>query len=586
MHHESRSHWRYGIWLIVALWLTLWVMRLAVSYDLVERDQQKQSAYIMDVWGNGRWSSQADFRADMASKPPLYNWIGAAAVEVFGPGQLAVTLPAALATLCLASLAYYWTRALWGPRSALLAAVLMLLPMVGPKMVAYVRTDGLFAATVGLTAYAWWRAWERGSSWWWAWIAAIFATLAKGPLGLLLGSLGLLALAWERRWPGKASGQEADPPHGLSGRALLGLPVYLLLVGGWFLWAWSDWGQPLIDRMIHRELVGHAVSSHDAPGGFGSQVWKAPLYFLGRTAPWGFVTVLALLRVFRRPDERPARRRAERFLACWLLGGVLIFSLASHQRGDLIWPVVLPGAILAAPELQRLAQGWPVWTRRWLGPALVVLVLLGHLYYQGIARRSESSLRSRELAQAISQGPGAEFPVSYAVKYATQVPLGLNRYLVSAEQYITALAERPAVYVAVPEPEQTVESVAALGGRARVLIRTQGGWGIVSNREDWSGAVPTRLLMGPVEIVVDDAQWKRLRGRELSLTSLHGQVPVVSIANRGPHREPFVINLQGAAERLRVTVGPGTRMEAVWKAGRGWTRTVVAESGPPVPGDS
>lgn len=586
MHDQSRSRWRYGIWLIVALWLALWMMRLTVSYDLVERDQQKQSAYIMDVWGNGRWSSQADFRAEMASKPPLYNWIGAAAVEVLGPGHVAVTVPAALATLCLGLLAYYWTRELWGPQNAVLAAVLMLLPMVGPKMVAYVRTDGLFAATVGLTAFAWWRAWERGNSWWWAWIAAVCATLVKGPLGLLLGSLGLLAIVWERISPGKGSGHVAERPHGLTGWALLGLPVYLLLVGGWFFWAWSDWGQPLIDRMIHRELVGHAVSSHDAPGGLGSQIWKAPLYFLGRTAPWGFVTLLALTRVLRRPDERPARRRAERFLTCWLVGGVLMFSLASHQRGDLIWPVVLPGAILAAPELLRLAQGWPTWTRRWLGPALVVVVLLGHLYYQGVARRSESSLRSRELAQAILQGPGAEFPLTYAVKYATQVPLGLNRYLASAEQYVPALADQPAVYVAVPEPDETIESVAALGGQATVLIRTDGGWGVVSNREDWSGAASTRLLMGPLEVIVTRAQWTQFRGRELSLTPLDGLMPVVSIANNGPHREPFVIDLQGAGERLQATVEPGTRMKVTWEPGSGWTRTVVVESDPPVSGDS
>jgi len=75
---------RNAAWLLAALWLAMWIARLHSGDDLTIRDQQRQCAYILDAWSNGRWSAQTDAVADMASKPPLYNWLGAAAVARAG----------------------------------------------------------------------------------------------------------------------------------------------------------------------------------------------------------------------------------------------------------------------------------------------------------------------------------------------------------------------------------------------------------------------------------------------------------------------------------------------------------------------
>lgn len=547
---------------IAGLWVALWVLQLAVGDNLAIGDQERQCAYILDALTNGHWSAQTDFKADMASKPPLYNWLGAAAVAAFGPTHLAFTFPAALSTLVLALLAARWSQRLWGPWAGPIAGTLMLLPMVGVKMVTYVRTDGLFAATVALTAYAWWRHWERGAGWWWPWLAAVAATLTKGPLGLLVGSLGLLAVFWRSVPASQAGGAAAASSPALSRRWPAGLLAYLVLSGGWFAWAWLQWGQPLVDRMIVRELVGHALASRDSAGGVGSQFYKAPLYLLWRTFPWCVFTVLAVIRVFREPDADPVRRRAERFLTCWLLGGTLMFALASHQRGDLIWPVVLPSAVLAASEVVRRAPRWPAWVRTRLAPVLLALTLVVVALNQVADGRPRKSVYAEDLARAIERGPGAYFPISYAVKYVTQARLGIHRYLVPPERHVATLTAAPAAYLAVEDPGALVRGVTAAGGRAWVLLESRGGWGIVGNRPGWEAGPALRLAMGPVDVEVQQGEWLELRGREILVRPVGTAAPVVKVVNDGPHTERFVARVGAAGEREELVVPPGTTLVA------------------------
>ena len=571
---------RHAAWVIVGVWLVLWIARLAVGDDLTIRDQERQCAYILDAWSTGRWSAQTDFTAAMASKPPLYNWLGAASVALFGPGQFAFTIPTALATLFIALLAWRWGRKLSGPVAGLLAGLLTLLPMVGLKMVANVRTDGLFAATVALTAYLWWRHWERRGSGWWPWLAAVLATLAKGPLGLLLGSLGLLAIPWQSR--AERSGRDATAAghaRALSRWWPAGLALYLALSGGWLLWAWLDWGQPLVERMIDRELLGHAVAAYDSSGGFASQFWKPSFSLLWRTAPWCVFTILALVRVFRHPDPDAAQRRAERFLTCWLLAGLAVFSFGSHQRGDLIWPLVTPAALLAAREILRRAKSWPQWARTRLGPALLAVTMVSVVANQVSGGQPKKSVYAHALAQAIAAGPGRDFPLSYDVKYSTLAHLGIHRYLAPRARYVAALAGDAAVYVAVEDPAAVIREVAAAGGHATELLATRAGWGIVGNRAHWERGPALRLLMGPVEILVEHADWQAMTGRRLRLVPGAQHEAVVTIVNEGPYDEPFLVHLQGTNGDLSMRLRPHTRVRAVWHAATGWQQTI----GPSVP---
>jgi hypothetical protein len=136
----------------------------------------------------------------------------------------------------------------------------------------------------------------------------------------------------------------------------LGFGLFLLITFGWFWLAYRQSGQAFIDKVIGRELVGHIVSEEH--GTFGIGFVKAPLYWLSRFLPWSLLAVVGLWRVVKHPAGTVGERRFERFLFCWIVGGLFLFALAKHQRGDLPLPLYPPAALLAGREVARWCQHW------------------------------------------------------------------------------------------------------------------------------------------------------------------------------------------------------------------------------------
>jgi len=176
-------------------------------------------------------------------------------------------LPGALGAAGTAWLVWLFGRRWFGERAALVGAIAVMLSSAGVKWFGLARTDGVFAFTVTLAACLFFHAWQGGRGWTWAWLAAAAATLAKGPLGVVLAAGGLLAAFW----PGsRAKGERVL----LNGKQLLGIALFLATTGGWLAAAWFECGQALIDKMLGTELVGHVTTDKHFPG---TLIWQQPL---------------------------------------------------------------------------------------------------------------------------------------------------------------------------------------------------------------------------------------------------------------------------------------------------------------------
>jgi 4-amino-4-deoxy-L-arabinose transferase-like glycosyltransferase len=437
---QSRFPRWFHLAAITILAALLFALRLAAPPNLLDQDQERPGAYVLDVVKNGNWICQRDLNGEITSKPPLYTWLAALVALARGRvDEFSLYLPGALSLWGTAWMIFAFGRKYFGPRAGFFAALASMLCTAGLKEFGLARTDGVFALTVTAAALLGFRAWTEGKGWTWFWVMAAVATLAKGPLGLVLAGGGFIAAFWDRK-----SGE----PLPFKGNQLLGIGLFVLIAVGWFMLAYHSAGKPFIDKIIGKELIGHAVndSKYHIPG---TLFYQPPFYYLTRGAPWSFFGIYGLWRVWRAPGSETPVRRFERFLFCWFLFGLILFSLVSHQRGDLLWPIMPAVALLAGRELDRLSRR-AVRVFDVAIAAVVVLMIGGFVYYYfGPHAQSVKEVRQtvalKHVAAEIKRYGGSEFPLTHV-----DSPMGLQVYLNTWRLRVSA--ERAAALLRGPEP--------------------------------------------------------------------------------------------------------------------------------------
>jgi 4-amino-4-deoxy-L-arabinose transferase-like glycosyltransferase len=418
--------------------------------------------------------------------------------------------------LAIAWLVFGFGKIHFGPRAAFLGAIATMLTPAGFKLFGLARTDGVFAFTVTLTALLAFRAWMLGRGWTWVWLAAAASTLTKGPLGPVLGGLGLLASRWENR---------SGNPFPVRGSHLVGIALFLGLVGTWFLLAYWQLGEALTDKMLGKELLGHAVSAgkRHIPGAL---FYQPPLYYLGRAAPWSLLAYYGLWRIWRNPSPERATRRFERFLFCWFLGGLLIFCLAPHQRADLLWPLMPAAAGIAGRELDRLLERYPrAAVAGWCTIVVALFLIgLGANYFVVQARHPfvRQTMALKQMAATISAGGKREFPLSHVESPMTlQVYLNTLRPTISLDAAADLLRNPEAAFVVVNDAQALLALRKAgdapwhdvLSSREYVHNKSAT---IIANRPTlvFATGAPFVLQSGPVFV----------RGRGVSLENVTGEI--------------------------------------------------------------
>ncbi len=543
----------YAILVVIAA--CLFGIRLAAPPNLLDQDQERPAAYVLDVVKNGHWLCQTDLTGDITSKPPVYTWLSALVTLACGRiSEFSLYLPGALAALGTAWLVFGAGRKHFGTKAGFVGAVAVMLCSAGLKEFGLARTDGIFAFTVTGAALVAFRAWNRGRGWTWFWLIAAVATLTKGPLGVILGGCGLLACYWERK-----SGHSAR----LEGSHALGLVLYFLVSGGWFLLAYSEVGEPLIHKMIFKELVGHAVFHRKFyfPGMF---VWHPPLFYLARAAPWSLPAGYGLWRLWKHPASAELERRFERFLFCWFLGGLFIFGMVPHQRADLLWPLMPAAALIGGREIARLTRETRPALFAGAFAASVVIGTAGFAFWyfvpHGRTKVVEQTAALKRLALQLERRGGPEFPLTHVDDPTTlQVYLDTRRPAVSVQRAARLLRGREAAFLAVNNLEMLKAArrpgdpplfILLPSAADRPLSPTR----IISNRPALEDDVPTAFCFGRLYFRMYGARLVKATEREfLFAPTQRGANVVVVNESSEPRRVSIRSALpQGPTPRQRL----------------------------------
>jgi 4-amino-4-deoxy-L-arabinose transferase-like glycosyltransferase len=393
--------------------IAVFAIRLTGFPNLLD-NEYRLGATVLNVLRDGNWVCPHDSLGN-TDKPPLLTWLAALASLPSGRvSLLTLHLPTALATIALSWIILAVGRRRFGWRTGALGGLAYLLSDVGAKQMATARWDGLFALTVTVAALAAFEAWMRGTGWLWFWLAAAASTLTKGPLGVLLGGLGLCASVWERR---------AGTPKPVRGAHLDGILAFLAITLGWFLLAYRAVGWPLVQNMVGKELVGHIVE-HEP----GRRFFKPIGNLLTNFAPWSAFMLLAFWRIVRSPAPGDIDRRFERFLFCWCVGGLLLFSISPHNEARLLWPLMPPAALLAGRELARLTVRTSDATLGLgcLAATAIVCAVFVVQYHvrEGRSPEVQETLAIQRLARVVEAQIGEDPPLAYVdTPYAFQLAL-------------------------------------------------------------------------------------------------------------------------------------------------------------------
>ena len=288
-------------------------------------------------------------------KPPLVYWAEAGSITLFGENELAIRLPAALATIAEVVVTAALGEAMFGAAIGLAAGLVLATSPLAFGFARFATLDPALALFITASLGAFWAAsrtpaFRSSSSYRWILASSAMAalgTLAKGPVALLLpGAIGLAWLVTERRT------REALRLPWLSAVAL-----YAAITAPWFVLAARRNPDFLRFFFIHEHIDRYLVNSEHS--------WGPYFFVLVAIAgmwPWICFVPAGIWHFWQRRQpgseaemvrDEPYRSSAHFLL--WWFGIILVFfSIPRAKLGSYILPAFPSLAILAGYALCRL----------------------------------------------------------------------------------------------------------------------------------------------------------------------------------------------------------------------------------------
>ena len=347
---------------LLALVGALLLFRLG-AVPLLGPDEPRYTRVAVEMHRAGDWVTPTLQGEPWLEKTPLFYWLAGAGFAVLGETETAARLPAVLAALLLVGMTVLAGTRLHSPAAGLHGGFVAGTSLL---MFAYGRAasmDMLLAATVtaaivlaGLRMLGLAERWAIPA-------AAAFAglaTLAKGPLGLLLPVLvlGAYILATrEWRWL-----REFLSPWAIAAFVVVAAPWYVAIL--------LDQGRHFLDVFILGHNIQRFTSTvHNHPGPF----WYYLPLLLAGLFPWSGLVIPSLFGL------HPRVARSDLFVLLWLGLPLVFFSLAGSKLPGYILPCVPPLAILMGRAAERLVTSAP--PDRYLAGRVTALVglILGAL---------------------------------------------------------------------------------------------------------------------------------------------------------------------------------------------------------------
>lgn len=334
------------VWIVALLAAALFLPGLGVR-DLWNPDEARYAEVAREMAATGGWAVPQLNGEIYTHKPPLFFWAVAASGFVTGGlSEADARIPSALGALGAVVLVFLLGHRLFGRRAAWLSALAFGTCFQVFYQARFGQIDMLLTFWVTLAVWCWVESEAQRSALhlWSFYVVTGWATLTKGPVGLLPPLLAVLAfLLWTR---------DRDAWKRLKvGRGLL---VWAAVVAAWLIPAGLEAGAPYLEQIVYKQNVTRYANPwhHFRP-------WYYYLTVIpGSFFPWSFFLPAGAWVAWRRRDHRGFR-----LVLCWIAVTVLFFSISPAKRSVYVLTCFPALGLWIGATLDRALETWPRFRR-------------------------------------------------------------------------------------------------------------------------------------------------------------------------------------------------------------------------------
>ena len=396
MSKFMRSH-PYAVLLILSLVLYLAGNNLLSVTDTAEANYAETAREMVL---SGDWISPQIYGHFWYDKPIFYYWELAASFAVFGFNEAAARLPAAIMGTASLLFTYWFSRKVYGEKIGWLSALIFGVSVETWILSKSVITDTtLYLFMSAAVAFFYLGYAENRKYYYLCYVAAAFATLTKGPIGILLPGLGCVLFLLYKK----------DIREMLHVHLISGLILFALIGAPWYGIMWHIHGNDFILNFLGvHNFLRATVSEHPS---HNTWYFYIIVYLVG-FLPWSIFIPYSLYKRWkeRKLDFRSAKD-ATQLLAFYALGVFVFFELIATKYTTYTFPALFSMAILTAILYQNISLRIE---KAALG-TFVVLIALTFLAAPSIMLKHSG----KEVGLALKHMNTGEAPIAFVGDYRT-----------------------------------------------------------------------------------------------------------------------------------------------------------------------
>ena len=417
------------LWFLLAIAL-FFIGSGAVGF--IGPDEPRYADVARGMMSSGDYVTPRLFGIPWFEKPPLYYWLEALFFRL-GVNEVDARLPAALSACAFIGVWFWFSRRLFGTRTAALACLVLASTLGWIGFAHAAVMDMLFTATLdtSLVLLAVWF-WGKEDLYLYGFYAVLgLATLAKGPVAV--GLAGLVALAYIVTYrDGKALLEIVFSP---------GLGLFLIVAVPWYLLCYLRNGYPFIHEFFivqNWERFTTPALRHPQTLWFYFPILGAGLF------PWTPLLLLPaveIIDVLRAEPRAAFANRQKMFLLYWLVLPFAFFSLSQNKLPGYLLPILPPLTLWMVQIIEKqntLLQNLGLWLLGLSALLLLSIPLIAPLLGDSLTTGLRHALVARNWSRIWSDV--WKGPIPHPALFPLIVVVGLSLFMLWRRNLLEAAA--------------------------------------------------------------------------------------------------------------------------------------------------